>query len=123
MSRDHENQYAPLFETENGRVLRCLCCGVLHVRFGNVLLALAFEDFEWLQQTTADLDCHPYLSDVWRFGPGTIRVGDSGVSLILTRDEMVELHQLLAGARLLLDVGSDSQRASWHPPPTDQTDQ
>ena len=95
-----------LFETEHGRVRRCDCCDTLRVRLGNALLAVDGDDFGQLLGVVAAFDRGETPLGPWPEGHALLHVGDSGVALAFTPDEIAELHRLLAGARLLLDLGS-----------------
>jgi hypothetical protein len=95
-----------LFETERGRVRRCDCCDTLRVHLGNAVLAVDAEDFAQLLDAVAAFDRGDTPLGPWPEGRALLHVGDSGVALAFTPGEIAELHRLLAGARLLLDLGS-----------------
>lgn len=93
---------APLFETARGRVCRCGCCDRLELRFGNALLSLAPDDLSVV------------LGQLGAAEPGpaaptrevTLFLAESGCGWVFTADEAAELHRLVAGTRLMLDVAA-----------------
>ena len=97
----HES--STLFETDRGRVRRCPCCDRLELRFGNALLALAPDD---LPQVLAQLDTAGAAAPPEAPGEVTLFLGDSGCGWVFAADEAAELHRLLAGAGLLLDLAA-----------------
>lgn len=102
----------PLFETAHGRVRRCPCCDCLELRFGNALLALAVDELPTVLAQLGAAEREPAAGGP-AGGPATDRghrevtlfVGDSGCGWVFTADETAELHRLVAGARLMLDLG------------------
>jgi hypothetical protein len=101
-----------LFETERGRVRRCDCCDTIRVHLGNALLAVDADGFAQLVDTVAAFDRGDTPLGPWPEGHALVHVGDSGVALAFTPAEVAELHRLLAGARLMLDLGSAPPAAS-----------
>jgi hypothetical protein len=98
-----------VFETGNGRVRRCDCCDTLRVHLGNAMLAVDADGFGQLLENVAAFDRGDTPLGPWPADRALLHVGDSGVALVFTTDEIAELHRLLAGARLMLDLA----------PPTD----
>lgn len=96
-SRGRHDAASTVFETERGRVARCACCGGLEIRFGNAVLALADDD-----ELTTVLDAL-VASELPGRG-ALLRLGDTGCGWAFDAAEVAELHRLVAGARLMLDV-------------------
>lgn len=96
----------PLFETARGRVRRCPCCDRLELRFGNALLALAAGELPQVLTALGAADGGPNAPP----NPGprevTLLLGDGGCGWVFTVDEAAELHRLLAGTRLMLDLAA-----------------
>ena len=108
-----DDRYRPLFETDHGCVLHCDCCGGLQLHFGNAILGLSASDFDPLRQTIAALEQDASRVVAARRSRGrrarrreraTIYVGDTGIGFAFDAGELVELHRLLEGARLFLDL-------------------
>lgn len=129
MAQPHagDDRYEPLFETDRGRVLYCDCCGSLQLHFGNAILGLNATDFDPLRHTIRALE-----HDALQVGAGgrprqarareraTLFVGDSGVGFAFDAGELTELHRLLEGARLFLELqgsagGPDDRARSSEP--------
>lgn len=107
----------PLFATARGRVVRCRCCAKAELRFGNALLRLDVDELPYLlgRLREADAPCaDPACADPARrtsagrapadVREATLLLGESGSGWAFTRDELAELHRLVAGALLLLAV-------------------
>lgn len=103
-----DGRYDVLFETTRGRLTHCRCCGELELRFGNALLALNGSDFDPLRQTVAELEADAVAArDRGPLAVGAraeLRLGDSGVGFAFDAEELVELHRLLEGGALLLEL-------------------
>lgn len=105
---------ASLFETTHGHVRRCPCCSLLEVRFGNALLALATDDLphvlDQLGAAESQAGEHPGAEAPPAAGGAggevTLLLGDSGSGWVFSRAEAAELHRLVAGAQLLLDLAA-----------------
>ena len=93
-----------LFETERGRVRRCDCCDTLRVHLGNVLMAIEPEAVEGVLETVGAFDRGDTPLGPWPEGHALLHVGDSGAAFALAPFEIAELHRLLAGARLMLEL-------------------
>ena len=98
-----------LFETAAGRVRRCDCCDTLRVHLGNAMLAVDADGFGQLVETVAAFDRGDTPLGPWPEDRALLHVGDSGVALAFTTDEVAELHRLLAGARLMLDLAPPAE--------------
>ena len=108
-----DDRYRPLFETDRGCMLHCDCCGGLQLHFGNAILGLSASDFDPLRETIRALEQD---ATQWSSGPipaerprsgrerATIFVGETGIGFAFDADELGELHRLLEGARLFLDL-------------------
>lgn len=94
-----------LFETERGRVRRCDCCDTLRVHLGSALLAVDGEGFAQLTATVAAFDRGETPLGPWPVGHALLHVGETGAAFAFTPAEIAELHRLLAGTQLMLDLG------------------
>jgi hypothetical protein len=107
--RDHgDGRYEVAFETEHGRLLHCDCCGSLQLRFGNAVLGMNAEDFSPFRETVADLERDALeTAATGRLAPdarAVLYLGDSGTGFSFDADELVEMHRLLEGAALMLEL-------------------
>jgi hypothetical protein len=100
---------ASLFETVHGHVRRCPCCSLLEVRFGNALLALSADDLpgvlDQLGAAEAQADERAGL-ETPAGDEVTLLLGETGSGWVFSRTEAAELHRLVAGAQLLLDLAA-----------------
>lgn len=94
-----------VFETVRGRVRRCDCCDTLRVHFGAALMSADPAGFEGLFETVAAFDRGETPLGPWPEGHALLHVGESGAAFAFTPPEIAELHRLLAGARLMLELG------------------
>jgi len=101
-----------LFETRHGRVRRCDCCDTIRVHFRNAALAVGPDDLAQLLDVVSAFDRGETPLGPWPEGHALLHVGESGVALAFTPTEVAELHRLLAGARLFLDLGAVPPDAS-----------
>jgi hypothetical protein len=90
----------PLFETTHGHVRRCDCCGRLELRFGHALLALGEDDLPHVLDQLGVAEAPAADDEV------TLLLGETGSGWVFSGDEAVELHRLVAGARLLLEIAA-----------------
>lgn len=95
-----------LFETEHGRVRRCDCCDTLRIHMGNAMMAAEPEGYAQLLETVAAFDRGDTPLGPWPAGRALLHLGDSGAAFAFTPAEIAELHRLLAGAQLMLDLGA-----------------
>ena len=112
-----------LYDTRDGHVLRCACCGRIQIEFRGFTLLIDVEEFETLLGTLAEVldEIDEDASGSWCLTAPT----DAGeVSLRLTVDELRALHDLLAGTQAMrmleerigaVAVGERRERppASW----------
>jgi hypothetical protein len=99
---DHDR--ALVFETDGGAVHRCAGCGALHIRLGTALLTLppaALDAFHTALRDLADDAPVGWLGDRRQ-----LHIGDSGLAVALTPDEVADALRLAAGAELLLSLGA-----------------
>ncbi|BAH39842.1 MAG TPA: hypothetical protein DGD08_13160 [Gemmatimonas aurantiaca] len=96
-----------LFESRRGFVRCCRACGAFELRFGNAILSMNAADLSALTDTVA-------AYDTGRMRPGStpsdhavIWLGHNGAGFRFRREEVAELHRLLAGARLFANLGQD----------------
>jgi hypothetical protein len=93
-----------VFETAGGRVRRCDCCDTLRVHFGAALLAVDTAGFATLLDTVAAFDRGDTPLGPWPEGHALIHVGETGAAFAFTPAEIADLHRLLSGARLLVEL-------------------
>ena len=89
-----------LYDTRDGHVLRCACCGRIQIEFRGFTLLIDVEEFETLLGTLAEVldEIDEDASGSWCLTAPT----DAGeVSLRLTVDELRALHDLLAGTQTM----------------------
>ena len=96
-----------VFETERGRVRRCDCCDTLRVHFGAALMSADPAGFDGLLETVAAFDRGDTPLGPWPEGHALLHVGETGAAFAFTPGEISELHRLLAGAKLMLELGLD----------------
>lgn len=105
LPKDQEADHSPLslFETRNGAIYLCPACRMLELRFGNMLLSLASDELP--QLTTALTDAGRGLEEETRdTRDAVLMLKESRSGWLLNWDEIVELHQLVAGAGLILST-------------------
>jgi len=100
------NDPSVIFQTPNGKVLRCACCDRLEVVFGNIALAEEPVLFERLRQIVKQLDLDALESRVDGDRPILLSVDGEKLAFRFTRAEAVELHELLDGAAAMLELGT-----------------
>lgn len=93
-----------LFESRRGFVRCCRSCRQFELRFGNAILALTADDLLDLIETVAAYDSDDAHAGSTPNDHGVIWLGDSGAGFRFRRDEVAELHRLLAGARLFAQL-------------------
>jgi hypothetical protein len=89
-----------LYETRDGHVFRCACCGRIQIEFRGLTLLIDTDEFEALLGTLAEVldEIDDESSDSWRLAAPT----DAGeVSVRLDIDELQALYELLAGAQAM----------------------
>ena len=96
-----------VFETARGRVRRCDCCDTLRVHVGTALMSADPAGFDGLLETVAAFDRGDTPLGPWPEGHALLHVGETGAAFAFTPVEIAELHRLLAGARLMLELGLD----------------
>jgi hypothetical protein len=94
-----------LYDTRDGRVLRCECCGRLQIEFRQHTLLIDAEEFETLLGAVAEVLDEMERGDVnsWRLSAPT----DAGtVSATFNAGELQALYDLLAGAQAMRTLGA-----------------
>ncbi|RMH61360.1 MAG: hypothetical protein D6685_09435 [Bacteroidetes bacterium] len=88
----------PLFQTEQGIVFRCRCCGWFNVVFGPVILAQDRRGFNELRTLIDRL--RPEVDPARHAGARCyhLHTANRQIGLAFTQEEMDELRELLAGA-------------------------
>jgi len=101
--------HAPsLYDTHDGRVLRCACCGRIQIEFRRHTLLIDAEEFQTLLRSVVDVIEQMESSDAdsWRLAAPT----DAGeVSIALGQRELQALYELLAGAQAMRTLGDRLQ--------------
>jgi hypothetical protein len=93
-----------LYDTRDGHVFRCECCGRIQVEFRGLTLLIDTDEFETLLGTLAEVldEIDAGASDSWRLAAPT----DAGeVTIRLNVDELQALYELLAGAQAMRSLG------------------
>jgi hypothetical protein len=99
------NDPSVIFRTPNGKVLRCACCERLEVAFGNIAVADDPPLFERFRQIVKQLDLDAMESRIDSERPILLPVDGEKVTFRFTREEAVELQELLDGAAAMLELG------------------
>ena len=102
-----------LYDTRDGRILRCACCGRIQIDFRGLALLIDAEEFETLLGTVVEVLDRVEDGDAgpWRLAAPT----DAGkVSASLDVQELQALYELLAGAQSettsSLPIGAQAMR-------------
>jgi hypothetical protein len=95
-----------IFQTPNGKVLRCACCDRLEVVFGNIALAEEPALFERFRQIVKRLDLDALESRIDGARPILLSVDGEKLTFRFTRAEAIELQELLDGAAAMLELGT-----------------
>jgi hypothetical protein len=94
-----------LYDTRNGRVLRCACCGRIQIEFRHHTLLIDAEEFETLLGAVVE-EMETIDANSWRLSAPT----DAGtVSATFDAEELRVLHELLAGAQAMRTLGGRLQ--------------
>jgi hypothetical protein len=94
----------PLFQTRNGYVLWCDCCGRLQLVFGNAVLTQDIRGIELFRRLVDCLDLAT-PSFVLPTGRGyAVTLNDVRQAFAFTHDEVLELRELLAGTFAMLNL-------------------
>ena len=104
-------RFRTVFETDNGAIRLCDCCGCLQVWFGNAVFALDTDELGELRSTIAAIDNPGEQPGPWKLYRVVIPLASSGAGFAFSRPEIAELHRLLVGAELLLDIDPDGEQA------------
>jgi hypothetical protein len=89
-----------LYDTRDGRILRCECCGRIQIEFRGLALLIDAEEFETLLGTVVEVLDGVEETDAgpWRLAAPT----DAGeVSASFDAQELQALYELLAGAQAM----------------------
>jgi hypothetical protein len=93
-----------LFESKRGFVRCCRLCGAFELRFGNAIMALRLDELQLLTDSVRRLDDEFRTAQRPEHGHATIWLGAEGSGFRFRRDEIAELHRLLAGACLFAQL-------------------
>lgn len=95
----------PLFETRHGAVIKCACCGHLEVTFMGGTLRVAPKDFGTVAETVArtwnEIQESDSVAQRWQLRAET---AEGMVSVEFAPQEIAELHELLHGASVMLEL-------------------
>lgn len=100
---DHPHEEL-LFESKRGFVRCCRVCGSLELRFGNAILGLRSDDLSLIIESVQRFDEEYRTGQRPDSAPSTIWLGHDGSGFRFRRDEIAELHRLLAGAALFAQL-------------------
>ncbi|MDQ7039755.1 MAG: hypothetical protein Q9M35_02340 [Rhodothermus sp.] len=101
-----------LFQTEQGYVLRCTCCGRFEVALGRLLLQLSPERFQALCKRVRSVPLDAWKPDHLCVLSLTGRLETIDVRYACTRAELIALRKLLHGAQARLELERLLQQAS-----------
>ncbi len=94
-----------LFQTSNGTVLHCSCCGQLEITFLGGRIRLAPADFATVAQTVAHTWRQIQEADAsaerWHL---TADTDDGPVRVTFSPREIAALHELLHGASVMMEL-------------------
>ena len=93
-----------IFQTPNGRVVRCACCGRLEVAFGNIVLAGDSAGLLRFRRIVAQLDPDASPERIGHARPFRLSVQGTKLAFRFTHDEAAELRDLLDGAAAMLEL-------------------
>lgn len=112
------NDSSLIFQTEHGKVLRCACCNRIEVVFGNISVAEEPFLFKRFRHAVKQLDVDAPAGDPDDDRPILLSVDGDRFALRFTRDEALELEELLDGAAAMLELGEilDEELDSDHTP-------
>ena len=101
---NHKNSI--LHQTENGSVLKCTCCKNLQVSFGNMVMKLSYDQFlsfmECIDKVNLNKTPNAHLPNEKEY---LIRLPND-ISFAFTREEMIELKELLEWSQATLKVNN-----------------
>lgn len=100
----YQNEASLIYQTQNGKVLRCACCGRLEIHFGNIAIAEPPSRFERLRKIVASIDLDRPASQTDSDRPIMLAVDGVRLSLRFTRAEAAELQELLDGTAAMLEL-------------------
>lgn len=117
MPRSEHEPSTTIFETDHGAVRRCQCGGCLLVRYGHCLLSVGVGGLRELR--AAIVGAARETSGRRGSGePVVLYIADTGAGFVFAPDEVGELHRLLDGAQLMLDLAGGGERP--RPPSQDR---
>jgi hypothetical protein len=94
-----------VFQTPNGKVLRCACCDRLEVVFGNISVAEEPALFQRFRRAVKQLDARATESRADADRPLLLSVDGDRLAFRFTPEEARELEELLDGAAAMLELG------------------
>jgi hypothetical protein len=89
-----------LFESPGGFVRCCRLCGAFELRFGNAIIGMRLEELRLLTDTVARFEADFHSDTPPAHDHAVIWLGHEGSGFRFRREEIAELHRLLAGACL-----------------------
>jgi len=93
-----------LFQTPQGYVLRCACCGRFEIGLGRLLLQLAPDQFFDLCRRIANVPWEAWEPDSLCLLSLTGRAEAAEVRYAFSRTELMALRELLEGAQAMLEL-------------------
>jgi hypothetical protein len=94
-----------LYQTAHGCMVRCGCCGRLELRFGPIALAEERSFFRRFRRAVCALALDaPEACPARMARAYVVSLGSDKLAFRFTRDEALELRDLLDGAAVMLDL-------------------
>ena len=93
-----------IFQTENGKVLRCACCDRIEVVFGNISVTEEPFLFKRFRHAVKQIDAEEQADRRDDERPILLSVDGDRFAFRFTREEALELEELLDGAAAMLEL-------------------
>lgn len=104
MQNDRMPKKELLFETHEGTVRIERCEDKLQIEYGNVSIQQSLTEFNYFSKAINSL--YGYINDVRQlyYKKFLIQLSQYRLSLVLNSKEIIDLYELLAGAKTMLDL-------------------
>ncbi|MEM1127359.1 MAG: DUF6686 family protein [Bacteroidota bacterium] len=93
-----------LYYTPNGHVLRCTCCNRYEILFHRTIIRLEPDEFARFARKIRTFPVDPWEEDTMSMLRFMRDDAPTVVRLVLTRNEVLELQELLAGASAMNEL-------------------
>ena len=103
------HDYTVLARTQNGCVLQCTGCKRLQINFGNVVLIRDRKGFATFKSSIENVKAHRAAADVPQGLTFVVGIRENELAFAFSRKEVIELFDLLAGAKAMLESGNIMQ--------------